>query len=178
MSQHTQMAILPLDPSVHDRAGFDCGVEALNRYLREQAGQDIRRHAAGCWVLAEACDPTRVLGFYTLSPESVEAAQIPELSPSQRKRLPRYERLGAALLGRLAVSTAVHGQGLGTQLLYDAMHRALTAEIPSVLIVADPKDEKAETFYTGHGFHPLDASRMFILMTDVAELFRTRDSHR
>jgi len=57
------------------------------------------------------------------------------------------------------------------------MHRALTAEIPSVLIVADPKDEKAEAFYTGHGFQPLDASRMFILMTDVAELFRTRDSH-
>ncbi len=173
----TSYIIEPLDTAKHRRDAFDCGVEALNRYLREQAGQDIRRHAAGCWVLTEARDPASVLGFYTLSPESVESAQIPELSPSQRKRLPRYDKLGAALLGRLAVSKAMHGQGLGTQLLYDAMHRALKAEIPSVLIVADPKDEKAEAFYTGHGFHPLDASRMFILMTDVAELFRTRDSH-
>ncbi len=41
----------PLDPAKHRRDEFDCGVPALNDYLRERAGQDMRRHAAGCWVL-------------------------------------------------------------------------------------------------------------------------------
>ncbi len=27
----------------HDRAGFSCGVDALDRYLEVQAGQDVRR---------------------------------------------------------------------------------------------------------------------------------------
>jgi hypothetical protein len=33
------LAIEELDPKRHDRAGFDCGVEPLNRYLRTLATQ-------------------------------------------------------------------------------------------------------------------------------------------
>jgi len=32
--------IEPLGPS-HDRTEFTCGVDALDRYFREQAGQDV-----------------------------------------------------------------------------------------------------------------------------------------
>ncbi len=168
----------PLDPTKHDRRSFDCGAAALNDYLRERAGQDMRRHAAGCWVLTAADQPAIVLGFYTLSSESILTADLPELSKVSQKIIPRYEKLGAILLGRFAVAKTAQGKGLGERLLYDAFRRAYTAEIPSVLVLTDPKDEKAEEFYTKHGFRKLGAKRMFILMIDVAELFRSRDSRR
>jgi len=42
----------PLGPH-HDRASFSCGDEYLDRYLATQAGQDVRRKIANCFV---ACD--------------------------------------------------------------------------------------------------------------------------
>lgn len=167
-----------LDPAKHDRQLFDCGVVALNDYLRKRAGQDMRRHAAGCWVMTAGERRREILGFYTLSPESVFMAELPELPKPSQQKIPRYNKLGAVLLGRLAVAKAAQSKGLGEYLLYDAFHRAYSAEIPAALLVTDPKDEKAERFYTKHGFHRLDEKRMFILMIQIAELFRTRDSRR
>ena len=115
-------------------------------------------------------------GFYTISSESILKADLPELSKASQKKVPRYKKLGAILLGRFAVAKNAQGKGLGELLLYDALRRAYTAEIPSVLIVTDPKDDNAEEFYAKHGFRKLGAKRMFILMIDVAELFRMRDS--
>jgi hypothetical protein len=48
----------------HDRSGFKCGVVSLDRYLKEQAAQDMRRRFTTCYVaLAET---KRVAGYYTL----------------------------------------------------------------------------------------------------------------
>ena len=37
----------------HDRGSFACGVESLDRYLKTQAGQDLRRKANAVFVLSE-----------------------------------------------------------------------------------------------------------------------------
>jgi ribosomal protein S18 acetylase RimI-like enzyme len=167
--------IAALDPKLHDRENFDCGKPALNRYLREQASQDMKRRAAGCWVLVDAAKPQTILGYYALSPEGVEAAALPELEPALRKRFPRYDRLGAVLLGRLAVDRRCQGRHLGERLLMDAFHRALQSEIPYILMLTDPKDSRAEAFYRKYGFAPLTASRMFIPMACVAALLAAGD---
>ena len=57
--------IEPLGPS-HDRTEFTCGVDALDRYFREQAGQDVRRRATACFVAREIATK-RIAGFYTLT---------------------------------------------------------------------------------------------------------------
>ena len=46
---------LKIEPlaSDHDRARFACGIESLDRYLRTQAGQDVRRHGP----IAYSCSP-------------------------------------------------------------------------------------------------------------------------
>jgi hypothetical protein len=41
------LLIAALGPE-HDRAGFSCGVEPLDRYFREQVTQDVRRRATVC----------------------------------------------------------------------------------------------------------------------------------
>ena len=55
----------------HDRAGFSCGVSALDNYLQRQARQDMERRLAAVYVLTS--DGKTVAGFYTLSAHSIFA---------------------------------------------------------------------------------------------------------
>jgi hypothetical protein len=68
----------------HDRSGFDCGTPALNRYLAEQASQDMRRRVASCIVARN--DAGRVAGCYTLAAASVPITALPG---GVTKKLPR-----------------------------------------------------------------------------------------
>jgi GNAT superfamily N-acetyltransferase len=168
-------SVSTLDPKSHRREMFDCGVAALNDYLKERAGQDVRRFAAGCWVMTGADDPGRILGFYTLSAEAVDVTDMPELPAALGRKLPRYRRLGAILLGRLAVATELQGRGLGKLLLLDALHRCLSSEIPAVLVLVDPKDDAAAAFYAKFGFRRLNACRMFVATSELSEWLASQD---
>lgn len=170
-----QYQILPLNTSVHDRADFDCGEAPLNRYLREQASQDIKRKVAGCWVLVSPDSPKSVMGFYTLSTEVVDMKELGDADADVAKRLPRYPRLGAVLLGRLAVAKTAQNQGLGELLLFDAMHRTLNAQIPAALMITDPKDAKAGAFYRKYGFKPLNPERLFVTARQLQVILGKRD---
>jgi GNAT superfamily N-acetyltransferase len=151
--------IEPLAPS-HDRTAFTCGVAALDRYFREQAGQDVRRRATACFVAREIATG-RIAGFYTLAAGGVLLSQMPI---RLTKRLPRYPTVPVARLGRLAVDVAYHGHKLGGALLWDAVERASRPEVAVHAIVVDAKGEQAENFYLHHGFVTFgDTSRTLIL---------------
>ncbi len=168
-------AIQTLSPSLHDRAGFDCGVEALNRYLQQHAMQDMRRRDAACWVIVGLDEPSTILGFYTLSNVSVMAENLPALTSAQRKKLGPYPNLGAYLLGRLAVAKSQQGQGLGTSLLFDAITRCANAEIPAPLMVLDAQDTEAEKFYRRFGFEKLLSGRLYAPIYVLQERLRSMD---
>jgi GNAT superfamily N-acetyltransferase len=149
--------IEPLGPS-QDRAEFTCGVDALDRYFREQAGQDAPRRITACFVAREI-GADRIAGFYTLAAGGVLLAQMPVRFA---KRLPRYPTVPVARLGRLAVALAYHGRKLGGALLWDAIERASRSEVAVYALVVDAKD--AESFYLHHGFVAFgDTSRALIL---------------
>ena len=61
----------------HIRAGFDCGVAELNRYLIQQAGQEMRRHFAVCFLLIENATES-IAGYYKLSACSIPLPELPE----------------------------------------------------------------------------------------------------
>lgn len=175
MNEAPRYQIIALDASVHDRANFDCGEGPLNRYLREQASQDIKKKVAGCWILVPTDRPDSILGFYTLSTEAVDMKELGNAEPQVVKQLPRYPRLGAVLLGRLAVSKTAQKQGLGELLLFDAMHRVMKTQIPAALMITDPKDGNAEAFYRKYGFMSLHSERMFITTQQVGVILGKRD---
>jgi len=162
--------IEPLGPH-HDRAGFSCGVEALDNYLKKQARQDVKKRVAAVFVLTP--DGKTVGGYYSLSQFSVDLGMLPQ---DIAKRLPRYPIVPATLIGRLAVNTAFRGQGLGELLLLDALHRSLTLsqQIASAAVIVDAKDERAMSFYRKYGFLELPsiASRLFLPMATVEQLFQ------
>lgn len=159
--------IQPLGPE-HDRSGFSCGVDALDRYLKQQASQDVRRRVANCFV-ASPVDSASTAGFYTLAAASIPLLELPE---ADAKRLPRYPVLPAALIGRLAVDRQYHGRDLGAALLFDAMARAIKADAAVFAIIVDAKDERAASFYQRFGFTAF-ASRplsLFLPAATVAKL--------
>lgn len=166
----TPWRIVPLGKA-HDRDGFACGSEPLDRYLKLQARQDAQKRVAAPFVLVEP-PSSRVLGFYTLSASLIAADALPaELA----KKLPRYPQLPVTLLGRLAVDLGQRGKGLGEFLLMDALHRSLdaAAEIAAMAVIVDAKDKDAVAFYERYGFIPLQRqpARLFLSMNTVAALF-------
>ncbi|MBU6503748.1 MAG: GNAT family N-acetyltransferase [Burkholderiales bacterium] len=144
--------LVPLD-AAHDRAAFHSESEALNRYLREQATQDIRRRVAACFVAL--ADGRRIAGYYTLASASLLLTELPARIG---KKLPRYPTVPAVRMGRLAVDQAFKGQGLGGALLADALDRAANSQIAAFALMVDAKDEAAEAFYRHHGFIALPDS--------------------
>lgn len=147
----------------HDRSAFACGAPPLDRYLREQASQDVKRLVASCFVAVEAATE-RIAGYYTLAATSVQANELPT---EIRRRLPRYPALPAALIGRLAVDQHFRRRGLGSALVADAALRVLKGDVKAFALIADAKHENALAFYRHSGFHPF-ASRPLTLFLPLA----------
>lgn len=165
----TPYRIEPLAKS-HDRAGFSCGSEALDRYLLQQARQDAEKRVAAPFVLIEP-PASRVLGYYTLSASLLDANELPN---TLAKKLPRYPQLPVTLLGRLAVDQSTKGRGAGEFLLMDALRRSLEAavDIAAMAVIVDAKDEAAEAFYRHFDFLPMQHQprRLFLSMKTIAML--------
>ena len=149
--------------ATHDRGGFDCGVEPLNRYLQQIARQHIAKGISKTFVLVDerAAAPKPVLGFFTISLCQVLGQQVPA---KWAKKLP--EQIPAMRLGRLAVAQMQQGAGYGKALLVEALHRiARVADLAGGIgLFLDAKDEAAATFYARFGFEPTPSGPLTLFM--------------
>lgn len=158
------MLIIRLLDATHNRAGFDCGIAALNDFLRKTARQHREKGLSNTFVLLDEDEPQNILGFFTLSFLEVDASLIP---PSHARRLPKSSRLPAAKLARLAVDKKYQGKGYGALLLADAVKRIVATVRESGGIVGffvDAKDEQAKQFYRRFGFIPLQDNPLSLFL--------------
>lgn len=139
-----------LDPGRHNRKAFSCGVPALDRYLQQQAHQNMRRGVSQTFVLVPADDHGAIAGFYALAPAEVRLA---DLQPADAKPLPPY-RVPCFRMGRLARDQRWQGQGIGPLLLGLAVQRCLDAKrsVGGYALIVDAKGAAAKGFYERHGF--------------------------
>jgi GNAT superfamily N-acetyltransferase len=146
----------------HDREAFDCGEEALNEFLRRYARSSHERGGAKTFLAIEDADKKTILGFYSLSPASVEYARTPEIV---RRGLARHDVPGFRL-ARLAVDRRWQGKGTGGQLLLAAARRCLLAstEVGGVLMVIDAKNERVAGWYARYGAVPLGDAPLTLLL--------------
>lgn len=151
----------------HDRTSFSCGIPELDCYLKERAGQDVRRNTARVFV---AAIDKLILGFFTLSATSVLRESLPA---DIANKLPKYP-IPAVLLGRIATDVSFQGKKIGKMLLMNAMERAVLASstIGMYALVADAKNVKAQFFYKYFGFLSLkdNPMRLFIPLDTIAKL--------
>jgi ribosomal protein S18 acetylase RimI-like enzyme len=161
--------------ATYDRTAFNSGSEPLDRYLREQVTQDVRRRVAACFVAL--ADGQTIAGYYTLASASLLLADLPA---STGKKLPRYPTVPAVRMGRLAVGHTFKGQGLGGALLADALDRAARSEIAAYALMVDAKDEAAAAFYRHHGFIALPDSplTLFVPLAVVTHALKAANKAR
>lgn len=160
-------SFIPFDKSLR-RDSFDCGKAELNNYLKTQLSQDIRKNVSKAFMAVSIKDPNEILGFYTLSANSIYFEDLPV---HLKKRVPRYP-IPVALIGRLAVDKKYHKLGLGKDLLVDALKRAVEVSKSFGVfgIIVDAKDEEARQFYEHFGFTSLeDSPRKLILPLETLQ---------
>lgn len=137
----------------HETAAFDCGVPSLNGWLRDHALRAQRSDTARTYVWTRP-DEWRVVAYYAITPTQVRREEVSSGMSGGVTTVPAY------LLARLALDRSLRGQGLGSELLVDALDVIIRATEVAAgrLIVVDAVDEAAHSFYRRHDFHPIKGS--------------------
>jgi predicted GNAT family N-acyltransferase len=156
----------------HDRAAFSCGKESLDRYIREQASQDVKRQLASVFVIAAKEAPNTVLAYNSLSSKELKVDQLP---PEIARKTGKCGSAGVTLLGRLAVTNQCRGTGIGELTMMHALEKSLDASrnVASWAVFVEAIDIEAGNFYRKYGFIelPEDNLKLFLPMKTVAQLF-------
>lgn len=149
--------------AAHEIAAFDCGVPALNEWLRRRALANQASGASRTFVL---CEGERVAAYYALASSAVTVTQT---TGRFRRNMP--DPIPVVVLARLAIASAHQGRGLGRALVADAATRVLrAAEVIGVRgILVHAMWENTARFYRQVGFDPspLDPLTLMITLTDV-----------
>ncbi|MDQ2775956.1 MAG: GNAT family N-acetyltransferase [Acidobacteriota bacterium] len=155
----------------YDRDAFDCGEPALNDFLQKHARKSHDKGGAKTFLAISDADSS-ILGYYSLSPASVEYARVPDVV---RRGLGRYD-VPAFRLARLAVAIGMQKRGLGGQLLLSAARRCIRAstEVGGTALLTDAKNERVAAWYASYGAMPLlDAPLSLLLpLATIARLLQ------
>jgi predicted N-acetyltransferase YhbS len=154
----------PFNPMVHDVSRFDCGKAALNDWLRNRAAKS-EGASARSYV---ACDKNMVAGYYCLASGNVAHALV---NSKTRQNMP--DPIPIFTIGRLAVDSEYHGNGIGAGLLQDALRRILTASqtIGARAVLVHAIDQEAVGFYAAHGFRqsPTDELTLWLPIDEIVK---------
>lgn len=154
-----------LDKAKHDRNRFNCGIEALNNYLKVMANQQAKKDNTRTFILEDVNDSSHIIGFYTLTMTPIDLTALPE--KLQKKH---QSSTSGGLIARLAIDDRYKGRGFGEWLLIDALSKLLSASesVAFPVIIVDAKDG-AKDFYERYGFQAFKdvKNKLFLTISDV-----------
>jgi len=156
----------------HNTSEFQCGNLALDDWLRRQALRAQRAGISRVTIWSPASSEKQVAAYYSISPAQVVASDgLP------RKATGGFSYIPAWLIGKLAVDIQFQGQGIGRDILFDAIETIISAARigGGRVIIVDPIDERAARWYQQLGFSPFslgeEPRRQFLLMTKAEASF-------
>jgi GNAT superfamily N-acetyltransferase len=148
----------------HHLDTFDCGDEALNRFLSRYALSNQQANASQTY-LALADD--RVIGFYTLV---VGDVAFEYAADRLKKGLARHP-IPVMLLARMGVDLSWQGQRISSGLLKDAMRRTVqAADIAGIrAFIVHAKNEQVRDWYMQFDLtpSPSDSLHLYVLVKDL-----------
>lgn len=143
----------------HMLSSFCCGVESMDNWLKQRA---MKNQVSGTSRTFVSSDGLKVLAYYSLASSAVIATAAPGRF---RRNMP--DPIPVVVLGRLAVDTSLHGQGVGRALVRDAGLRVIqvadTIGIRGMLVHA--LSDEAREFYLRVGFEPSPVDPMMLMIT-------------
>ena len=134
----------------HDCSQFASGNPDLDAWLRDHAlhASAMNTGRTFVWHVGDGV----VVAYFTLAAHLVDRQTV-------SKRVGRGSPgvIPAILLARLALDRSLQGEGLGAELLWDALSRAVAAnrQAAARLVVVDAVDGAAASFYRHFGFEPI-----------------------
>jgi GNAT superfamily N-acetyltransferase len=147
----------------HQIDAFDCGVPALDDWLKRRARNNATSGASHTYV---ACEGAKAVGYYALAAGAVDVTATPGRF---RRNMP--DPIPVIVLGRLAIDRTQQGQGLGRAMFRDAGLRVLQAAgiigVRGVLVDAISDDAKAFYLALGMVISPLNPMTLMITLTDL-----------
>ena len=159
------MITVPLHKNKHDRHHFDCGVEALNNYLKVMASQQSKKDNTRSFVLEDENKPERIIGYNTLTMTPINLDALPV-----KLRKKHHNASSGGLIARLAVDHRYQKQGCGEWLLIDALRKLLFASetVAFPLVIVDAKNGSI-AFYEKFGFVAFQdtPNKLFLTMADI-----------
>ncbi len=144
----------------HLCTAFDSGEPELDNWLRDHALHAAAMNTGRTFVWHAGDRAVRA--YFTLAAHLVERETLPrDIAHGSAAVIP------AILLARLALDRPLHGQGLGAELLWDALSRAVAAnrQAAARLVVVDAIDDRAATFYANYGFRPTHGHPLRLIQT-------------
>ena len=133
--------------ATHVLDSFNSGTPSLDLWLHRSARLADSKRQGRTYVWRD--DDHVVAAYFTLAPHVIERAGLPtKIARGNLNEIP------ALLLARLAIDLRYQGQGLGAELLTDALSRAVTVSnlVGGRFIVVDALNEDAGRFYEHYGF--------------------------
>jgi ribosomal protein S18 acetylase RimI-like enzyme len=150
--------------SAHELGAFDSGEVETDTWLRANALRAQRQGSARTRVLVRSGEHN-VLGFYALTPHDTHRADLSAGAAGGLRVVPGY------LIAQLAVDRSLQGQGVGGELLLDALETIVSASdaVGGRLVVVDAVDERALAFYEHFGFVRIGTSmRLYQKVSRIA----------
>jgi len=156
----------------HNRTGFDCGVDELNKYLQRVARQHLNKGMSRTFVLTDDKRPADIIGFYTLAACEILVEKLP------RKYSKKYPpNAPAAKLARLAVAKNIQRQMYGTFMMVNAIERilAVSENLGIIGFFVDAKDEATRRYYEQFGFISLPdtALELFLPIATLQQAYQS-----
>jgi GNAT superfamily N-acetyltransferase len=153
-----------LDES-HVLSSFSCGKPQLDEWLRNSAIRGQKQQTGRTWVWHEGDGV--VFAYFTLAAHVLHRES---LSRSQGNQLP--SEIPAVLLAKLALDEQLHGEGLGAELLFDALQRCVNAGqlVGTRYVVVDAIDSDARKFYEKYSFTAVSDNEPLRLIRRIRDI--------
>lgn len=180
-SPQPPFCIEPFDAGRHDRAGFGCGIAAVDNYFRKTGNKLAQAGNVRLYVMTAA--DGALIGFYALNAHAVDYSDLPKKFARTR---PAHGAIPAVYISMLGRDRRYGGQGFGGDLLVDALRRIDRAadEVGIAVVMLDVLDcgnparvARRKALYESYGFMPLPSNplRLFLPMNIVRELMGSMD---
>ena len=167
-----------LNPEIHERNNFECGILELNTYIMKYANQQQTKNLNKVYVATSKTQtiPKSIFGYYTLSSNSLSFASFPD---GILKNIPQEYPIPTIKIGRLARDMNTTPRGFGNVILGDALFRALkfSKELGVLAVDVDAKNNKAKEFYKRNEFIPLrdQPAVLIIPIKTLAKVFLNKN---
>ena len=156
------------DPAVHDKAGFDCGVQRLNNFLHLSAKKQTKDNMSRVYVLVE--DGSKIiLGYHAINLGSMNVTALTR----PPKGTPSHGEIPVLFIGQVAVSLVAQGRGISSILMHHIFEKAqsISQQAGCYALLLDVMDDggqeafaRRKNWYAEFGFQSFlaEPSRMFL----------------